>query len=140
MNPATGSPRNRNSSLPVLPIWSGRDAGTGRFPIYSNLSGKEEGAFLRQSPPRSKRLRRRLFNGPTWKRHCRKRACRARWAHLQPTATVCGVVEEGSWVDARIDNADPNRKPLPKPSIRSMQQPLGPVAVFGASNFPWPFL
>ena len=49
------------------------------------------------------------------------------------------VVEEGSWVDARIDNADPDRKPLPKPSIRSMHKPLGPVAVFGASNFPLAF-
>ena len=32
-------------------------------------------------------------------------------------------------MDARIDNADPERKPLPKPSIRSMHRPLGPVAV-----------
>jgi NADP-dependent aldehyde dehydrogenase len=49
------------------------------------------------------------------------------------------VVEEGSWVNARIDAADPERKPLPKPDIRSMLQPLGPVAVFGASNFPLAF-
>lgn len=49
------------------------------------------------------------------------------------------VVEEGSWVNARIDTADPERKPLPKPDIRSMLQPLGPVAVFGASNFPLAF-
>ncbi|MBX6360953.1 MAG: aldehyde dehydrogenase (NADP(+)) [Acidobacterium ailaaui] len=49
------------------------------------------------------------------------------------------VVEEGSWVNARIDTADPNRKPLPKPDIRSALQPLGPVAVFGASNFPLAF-
>jgi len=37
---------------------------------------------------------------------------------------------------ARIDHADPNRKPLPKPDLRSMMIPLGPVVVFGASNFP----
>jgi 2,5-dioxopentanoate dehydrogenase len=49
------------------------------------------------------------------------------------------VVEEGSWVNARIDTADPGRKPLPKPDIRSMLQPLGPVVVFGASNFPFAF-
>src|SRR6201999_2089300 len=49
------------------------------------------------------------------------------------------VVEEGSWVNARIDTADPGRKPLPKPDIRSMLQPLGPVVVFGASNFPLAF-
>jgi NADP-dependent aldehyde dehydrogenase len=37
---------------------------------------------------------------------------------------------------ARIDHADPDRKPLPKPDLRSMLRPVGPVAVFGASNFP----
>jgi alpha-ketoglutaric semialdehyde dehydrogenase len=36
----------------------------------------------------------------------------------------------------RIDHADPDRKPLPKPDLRSMMVPVGPVAVFGASNFP----
>lgn len=49
------------------------------------------------------------------------------------------VVEEGSWVDARIDEALPERRPLPRPDIRSMLRPLGPVAVFGASNFPLAF-
>lgn len=49
------------------------------------------------------------------------------------------LVEEGSWVDARIDHADPDRAPLPKPDVRSMLRPLGPVAVFGASNFPLAF-
>jgi 2,5-dioxopentanoate dehydrogenase len=49
------------------------------------------------------------------------------------------VVEEGSWVQARIDRPDPNRKPLPKPGIRSLLRPLGPVVVFSASNFPLAF-
>jgi len=49
------------------------------------------------------------------------------------------VVEEGSWVQARIDPALPDRQPLPRPDIRSMLRPLGPVAVFGASNFPLAF-
>jgi NADP-dependent aldehyde dehydrogenase len=49
------------------------------------------------------------------------------------------VAEEGSWVNARIDRAEPDRKPTPKPDIRSMLHPLGPVVVFGASNFPLAF-
>jgi NADP-dependent aldehyde dehydrogenase len=49
------------------------------------------------------------------------------------------VLEEGSWVSARIDRADPQRKPLPKPDIRSLLHALGPVVVFGASNFPLAF-
>jgi alpha-ketoglutaric semialdehyde dehydrogenase len=49
------------------------------------------------------------------------------------------VVEEGSWVQARIDPALPDRQPLPRPDLRSMLRPLGPVVVFGASNFPLAF-
>lgn len=49
------------------------------------------------------------------------------------------VVREGSWIDARIDTAIPDRSPLPKPDIRHMLLPLGPVAIFGASNFPLAF-
>ncbi|SDL06569.1 NADP-dependent aldehyde dehydrogenase [Pedobacter sp. ok626] len=48
-------------------------------------------------------------------------------------------LREGSWVQATIDTAMPDRKPLPKPDIRSMQKALGPVLVFGASNFPLAF-
>ena len=49
------------------------------------------------------------------------------------------LIQEGSWVDAVIDTALPERKPLPRPDIRRMLMPLGPVAVFGASNFPLAF-
>ncbi len=50
-----------------------------------------------------------------------------------------GLVKEGSWVDARIDSPQRDRKPVPKPDLRRMLQPIGPVAVFGASNFPLAF-
>src|SRR5271169_6677771 len=50
-----------------------------------------------------------------------------------------GLVREGSWIDARIDTALPERKPVPKPDLRRMLLPLGPIAVFGASNFPLAF-
>jgi alpha-ketoglutaric semialdehyde dehydrogenase len=46
------------------------------------------------------------------------------------------LVSEGSWVDASIDTAIPNREPAPKPDLRKMLMPLGTVIVFGASNFP----
>lgn len=49
------------------------------------------------------------------------------------------LVREGSWVDARIDQALPDCQPLPKPDLRRMLIPLGPVVVFGASNFPLAF-
>lgn len=46
------------------------------------------------------------------------------------------LLNEGSWVAATIDTAIPDRTPLPKSDIRKMNVPLGPVVVFGASNFP----
>ena len=49
------------------------------------------------------------------------------------------MVKQGSFVAARIDRAAPERLPAPKPDIRTMLVPLGPVAVFGAGNFPLAF-
>jgi len=46
---------------------------------------------------------------------------------------------EGSWVDASIDTAIPGRVPSPKPDVRKMLVPIGPVVVFGASNFPFAY-
>lgn len=48
------------------------------------------------------------------------------------------LIREGSWVEAAIDTEDPNRVP-PKPDTRKMLVPVGPVVVFGASNFPFAF-
>ncbi|GAB4385443.1 MAG: aldehyde dehydrogenase (NADP(+)) [Phycisphaerales bacterium] len=46
------------------------------------------------------------------------------------------VVRDGSWCRACIETGDAARKPTPRPDLRRMLRPLGPVAVFGASNFP----
>lgn len=61
-------------------------------------------------------------------------------------ARTCGqlrlfaqLVRDGSWVDARVDPALPDRQPLPRPDVRRMLIPLGPVVVFGSSNFPLAF-
>ncbi|HTF16709.1 MAG TPA: aldehyde dehydrogenase (NADP(+)) [Chryseolinea sp.] len=48
-------------------------------------------------------------------------------------------IDDNAWLRIIIDRADPERKPLPKPDLRQMQVPIGPVAVFGASNFPLAF-
>ena len=49
------------------------------------------------------------------------------------------LLREGSFVEAIIDTAMPDRKPLPRSDIRRMMHPIGPVAVFAASNFPLAF-
>lgn len=49
------------------------------------------------------------------------------------------VVRRGAWQQLRIDPALPDRQPLPRPDLRLRMIPVGPVAVFGASNFPLAF-
>jgi alpha-ketoglutaric semialdehyde dehydrogenase len=49
------------------------------------------------------------------------------------------VVRKGQWQQLRIDPAMPERQPLPRPDLRLRMIPVGPVAVFGASNFPLAF-
>jgi NADP-dependent aldehyde dehydrogenase len=49
------------------------------------------------------------------------------------------VVRRGDWLDLRVDEALPDRKPLPRADLRLRQIPVGPVAVFGSSNFPLAF-
>ncbi len=58
-------------------------------------------------------------------------------------ARTCGqlrmfaaTIEEGSYQEPTIDTAQADRKPLPKPDLRSLLIPVGPIVVFGASNFP----
>jgi len=110
------------------------------FKVYSRSSGKDRGAFLRKIAENIESI-----IGEIVERAALETALPV--GRLQgETARTCHqlrwfaqVAEEGSWVNARIDHAEPERKPLPKPDIRSLMRPLGPVAVFGASNFPLAF-
>ena len=49
------------------------------------------------------------------------------------------LIREGSWAEASIDTAIPDRSPIPKPDIRKKLIPIGPVIVFGSSNFPFAY-
>lgn len=110
------------------------------FDYYRNVSGRERGNFLRTIAAKIEAIA-----GDVIERAAQETALPT--ARLQgETARTCAqlrlfaeVAEEGSWVQARLDRADPGRKPAPKPDIRSMLRPLGPVVVFGASNFPLAF-
>jgi NADP-dependent aldehyde dehydrogenase len=110
------------------------------FVVYSRTPGRVRGAFLRTIA-----IKIESIAGEIVERAERETALPP--ARLQgETVRTCAqlrlfadVAEEGSWVSARIDHADPDRKPLPRPDIRSMLRPLGPIVVFGASNFPLAF-
>ncbi len=110
------------------------------FDAYRHVSGRDRGVFLRTVAAKIESIA-----DDVMERAAQETALSP--ARLQAeTARTCGqlrlfaqVAEEGSWVNARIDVADPERKPAPRPDIRSMLRPLGPVVVFGASNFPLAF-
>jgi 2,5-dioxopentanoate dehydrogenase len=110
------------------------------FASYSSIPGSERGAFLRKIAEKIESIA-----GDIVERAGQETALPP--ARLQgETARTCAqlrlfaeVVEDGSWVAARIDRADPDRKPAARPDIRSRLRPLGPVVVFGASNFPLAF-
>jgi NADP-dependent aldehyde dehydrogenase len=140
-NPTTGQ-RLQPAFIPATPEevdLSARLAAEA-FGIYQRVSGRDRGAFLRTIATKIESIAEDVIE-----RAGQETALPQ--ARLQSeTARTCGqlrlfaqVAEEGSWVNARIDHADLNRKPTPKPDIRSMLRPLGPVVVFGASNFPLAF-
>jgi NADP-dependent aldehyde dehydrogenase len=110
------------------------------FAVYGRATGREKATFLRAIAANIESVSAELIERAEQETALPK-------ARLQgETARTCGqlrlfaqVAEEGSWVMARIDRANAERKPAPKPDLRSMLRPLGPVVVFGASNFPLAF-
>lgn len=110
------------------------------FQTYRRLTGRKRGDFLRHIAGNIEALGESLVERATQETAlpaARIRGERARTANQ--LRFFAEMIEEGSWVDARIDRGDPARQPIPKPDVRSVLEPLGPVAVFGASNFPLAF-
>ncbi|MGV8946156.1 MAG: aldehyde dehydrogenase (NADP(+)) [Lutibacter sp.] len=110
---------------------------TAAFKIYRNISGVKKSEFLNQIAHEIEALGDELL-----KTYCLEsglpegRAIGERGRTIFQLRSFANLVKEGSWVEATIDTADPNRLPIPKVDIRKMSIPIGPVVVFGASNFP----
>ncbi len=116
------------------------DLSSSAFDIYSRKSGKEKGAFLRQIADNIEDLGDDLVDRAT--RETGLPEARIILESGRTTGQLrlfAELIEEGSWVEARIEHAMPDRQPVPKPDLRMMMRPLGPVAVFCSSNFPIAF-
>lgn len=110
------------------------------FPVFSAMPGRERAAFLRAIATEIEAAADDIAaRGPleTGLPEARMRGETGRT--LGQLRMFAALLDEGSWVDARVERAQPDRQPLPKPDVRSMLRPLGPVAVFCASNFPLAF-
>lgn len=110
------------------------------FKQYADKSGKERAAFLRAIAGEIEAVVEDIVERGQLETALPEPRLRGETARTTGQLRMfADLVEEGSWVDARIERAKPDRQPLPKPDIRSMHRPLGPVAVFCASNFPLAF-
>ena len=107
------------------------------FDSYKNTSSKEKAQFLNAIAEEILALDDALVQ-----MYCQEtglpegRAKGERGRTIFQLQSFANLLSEGSWVDATIDVANPDRTPFPKLDIRRMDIPLGPVVVFGASNFP----
>lgn len=141
VNPATATPLPESyHSASTADVDAAARLAAEAFDLYAQVPGKARAAFLRRC-------------ADNLDAHKDEIAQRANLETALPMPRLTGEVarttgqlrlfaallEEGSWVQARIDPALPSRQPLPRPDLRSMLRPLGPVAVFGASNFPVAF-
>ncbi len=107
------------------------------FKKFRSISGKQKALFLNTIADEILALDELLIQtycSETGLPEGRARGERGRTVYQ--LRSFADLVAEGSWVDATIDTAIPDREPLPKSDIRKMNIPLGPVVVFGASNFP----
>jgi alpha-ketoglutaric semialdehyde dehydrogenase len=110
------------------------------FPIYRNKTAEEKGKFLEAIAAQLLGLGDQLIKKCAEETGLPEvRLIGERGRTIAQLKLFAQLLYEGSWVDARIDTADPTRTPLPKPDVRSMQRPIGPVGIFGASNFPLAF-
>jgi 2,5-dioxopentanoate dehydrogenase len=110
------------------------------FDIYKNISGQSKAVFLEAIATEIENLGETLLN-----RYMAEsalpagRAAGERGRTMGQLRMFANLLKEGSWLHATIDPAMPDRQPLPRPDLRSMERALGPVVVFGASNFPLAF-
>lgn len=110
------------------------------FPVFSRLPGMRRAEFLRsaalnlarkaESIVARAKMETALSDGRLHSELSRTSNHLLIFAHQ---------LEEGSWLQARIDTGDPMRKPHPKPDVRSLLRPIGPVVILGAGNFPLAF-
>lgn len=141
INPATGEALEPQTiSATDAEVQQALELAASAYQVYREKSGAEKAAFLRAIADNIEAVVDAIAErGPleTGLPEARMRGESGRT--MGQLRMFAALVEEGSWVDARIEKAQPERQPLPKVDLRSMLRPLGPVAVFAASNFPLAF-
>jgi 2,5-dioxopentanoate dehydrogenase len=141
INPASGEPIGPlffKATLSELDLAVAK--ATKAFNIYNKKTGKEKASFLEAIATEIENLGDDLTSRYTAESGLPLgRAQGERGRTIGQLRLFAGLLNEGSWVHAIVDTAQPDRQPLPKPDLRAMEIAIGPVGVFGASNFPLAF-
>ncbi|WP_285245226.1 aldehyde dehydrogenase (NADP(+)) [Pseudarthrobacter sp. fls2-241-R2A-127] len=140
-NPATNQALEPTYSLLTADqLTAATSAAKAAFPSFSALDPEPHAAFLEAIADNIEAIGDELITRAV--QETGLPAARLQGERARTTGQLrlfAGVVRKGDFRGVRIDPALPGRTPLPRADIRQRQIPLGPVAVFGASNFPLAF-
>ncbi|MEN9536682.1 MAG: NADP-dependent fatty aldehyde dehydrogenase, partial [Verrucomicrobiota bacterium] len=96
-------------------------------PVLAGLSGQKKAAFLRDIAARIEAATPALVARATQETGLPEARCQGEIGRTMGQLRLfADLVEKGDWIDARIETANPDRKPLPKPDHRSLLRPVGP--------------
>ena len=139
-NPYNNASMYRFASCGSDEIDEATHAAESAFQTYRNLSGNTIGLFLNTIADEIEALGDQLLEV------CDSETALGTVRLTGERGRTCGQLRafaelaiKGEWVQASIDTAIPDRAPVPKPDLRRMMKAIGPVVVFGASNFPFAF-
>lgn len=109
-------------------------------PVWAKLPGKKRNEFLRRiadslEAKSADLVARAMLETGLPEARLKGEVARTAWQ----LRLYGEAAERGDWLDARIETAQPDRQPLPKPDHRSLLRAIGPVVVFGSSNFPFAY-
>lgn len=110
------------------------------FQDYKQLTGKQRAQFLKAIGNHLRSLSGAIIEQAMLETALPQQRLSGELARTtNQLALFAQLIETGDWLKPSIDLADPKRQPVPKPDVRLTRVPLGPVAIFGASNFPLAF-
>ncbi|MFV8054820.1 aldehyde dehydrogenase (NADP(+)) [Mycobacterium sp. 48b] len=141
INPATGEALEPSyHDLAIADVSRASELATAAFDGYRDTTPQKRAAFLDSIAQEIAALGDDLIARVTAETGIPAVRVRGELARtLNQLRMFADVLREGSWLQARIDPADAARTPVAKPDLRQRSIPLGPVAVFAASNFPLAF-
>lgn len=141
LNPQSNTPTPWSfSEATQAEIERAMELATTAFPTYRDLSGIRRAEFLNAIAEILEAQQEDLVSVYTQESGLPEGRARGELGRTTgQLRAFAKVAEESAWMEVRIDTAQPDRAPIPKPDIRKCMRPLGPVVVFGASNFPFAF-